>query len=281
MNGPEATGPAVRPVIPAMRTVFVVGSVLVFAAGFQLFVLSDHTERFFAWTIGVPFTAAFLGAFYWTALVLAASSARETVWVRVRVGVPGVALFVVLTLAVSLVHIESFHLHAGDLLSRSAAWVWFGVYVVAPVGALVALAAQLRAPGVDPPRAAVLPVAFRAAIALHAAVVLVVGVLLLVVPDDVAKVWPWTLTPLTARAMAAWLLGLGVVLTQAVLENAWERIRLATLSYAVLGALELIAVARYPSALDWGGAAAWLYVGFLLTVLALGVGGAVRSRSVT
>src|SRR5437867_10647608 len=114
MSEPSASGPAVRPVIPAMRAVFLIGSLLVFAAGFQLFVLTDHTERLFAWTIGVPFTAAFLGAFYCTALVLASSSSREGEWVRVQVGVPGVALFVALTLVVSIVHIESFHIHEGS-----------------------------------------------------------------------------------------------------------------------------------------------------------------------
>ena len=278
MNDPTAPGPAVRPVIPAMHMVFVVGSLLVFAAGFQLYVLTDHTERFFAWTIGVPFTAAFLGAFYWTALTLASSSAREGEWVRVRVGVPGVALFVALTLIASLVHIESFHLNEGSFVGRAAAWVWFGVYVIAPVGALGALAAQLRTPGVDPARGSTLPAWYRGVLAVHAAIVLVAGGALMLAPGSTAKVWPWSLTPLTARAMAAWLLGLGVVLTQAVIENAWERIRLATASYAVLGVLQLLAVARYASTLDWHSVSAWLYVAFLMTVVAVGAAGWAGSR---
>jgi hypothetical protein len=279
VSDPAATGPAVRPVIPAMRTVFVVGSVLVFAAGFQLYVLTDHTDRFFAWTIGVPFTAAFLGAFYWTALVLAASSAREREWARVRVGVPGVALFVALTLIVSVVHVGSFHLHGGSVVGRVGAWVWFAVYAIAPVGAFVALIAQLRAPGFDPPRRTRLPGPYRLALASHALVVLIVGGALMFAPNAIANVWPWALTPLTARAMAAWLLGLGVVLAQAVFEDAPERIELAARSYAVLGLLELVAVARYASAVDWSEAAAWLYLAFLMTVVGVGVAGWAASRT--
>jgi hypothetical protein len=38
----------VRPTGRGIRAVFVVGSVLVFAAGFQLFVLTDHTAKWFA-----------------------------------------------------------------------------------------------------------------------------------------------------------------------------------------------------------------------------------------
>jgi hypothetical protein len=91
-------------------------------------------------------------------------------------------------------------------------------------------------------------------------------------------VWPWSLTPLTARAMAAWLLGLGVVLAQAVFENAWERIQLAAGSYVILGVLQLVAIARYSDALDWDAAAAWVYVGFLATVVAVGWLGWAGSR---
>ena len=69
--------PDVRRTTTGMRWVFGVGSVLVSAAGIQLFVLTDHTDRLFAWTIKNPLTAAFLGAFYFTALTLAALSAAS------------------------------------------------------------------------------------------------------------------------------------------------------------------------------------------------------------
>lgn len=79
-----------RRVVPAMRWVFVVGSVLVATAAFQLFVLTHHTDRFFAWTIAPGLSATLPGAFYVTALVLAAGSVREHEWARTRVGVFGV-----------------------------------------------------------------------------------------------------------------------------------------------------------------------------------------------
>src|SRR5712691_4655031 len=87
--GPEGTGPGAaeagssgvrrvapamiqttewRKQIPLMRVALYVGSFLVFLAGIQLFVLTTRTDHYFAWTIANPFTAAFLGAFYWTAI---------------------------------------------------------------------------------------------------------------------------------------------------------------------------------------------------------------------
>ena len=56
-----------REVLVFMRCMLLLGAALVFIAGVQLFGFSRDTDHAFAWTIGVPITAAFLGAFYWGA----------------------------------------------------------------------------------------------------------------------------------------------------------------------------------------------------------------------
>ena len=53
---------AVKPLAPGMRWLLFAAAVLVFLAGFQLFVLTEHTGTYFAWTIANPPAAAFLGA---------------------------------------------------------------------------------------------------------------------------------------------------------------------------------------------------------------------------
>lgn len=271
---PPATG--VRQTAAGMHLVFWIGSILVSAAGIQLFVLSDHTDRLFAWTIKNPLTAAFLGAFYFTALVLAFLSGREQAWARARVGVTGVVVFISLTFVLTLKHLGLFHFHSNGLAAKGAAYLWFVVYMLAPIGAVIAWISQLRSPGVDPPREHLLPAWFRAIVAIQGAIVLGVGLWLFVAaPNGDTAIWPWTLTPLTARAIAAWMIGLGLVLALAVYENAWERIRNALGAYVVLGVLELVALARYPhvKGLDWGAPKSWIYVGFLAAVILIGAYG--------
>lgn len=260
-----------------MRWVFGVGSVLVTAAAIQLFVLTDATDRFFAWTIAPGLSAAFLGAFYFTALVLAAGSATQTEWVRARVGVFGVWLFVTLTLIATLLHLDKFHFHDPSVVARGAAWLWTIIYVVEPPAVLAAIVVQLRAPGRDRPRRRPLPVWYRGALVAQSIALLAVGIWLFVAPSSVPW-WPWTLTPLVARAMASWLLGLGVVLATAASENDWDRIRIATAAYVALGVLQLVAVARYAADLR-GGAATVLYLASLALVLATGTMGAVFTVS--
>ncbi|HZJ50939.1 MAG TPA: hypothetical protein VFF07_08830 [Actinomycetota bacterium] len=48
----------------AMRRLFVVTTALVIIIAVQLFVLTEQTESYFAWTIAVPLSAAWLGAGY-------------------------------------------------------------------------------------------------------------------------------------------------------------------------------------------------------------------------
>jgi hypothetical protein len=107
---------------------------------------------------------------------------------------------------------------------------------------------------------------------------LLVGVPMLLVPTVVLGAWPWQLTPLTSRAVGAWAVGVGTIAAQAAWENDWWRLRPMMLSYAALGALQIIGVLRYPADLDWGRAAAVAYVCFLATILLLGTYGWWKAR---
>jgi hypothetical protein len=86
------------------------------------------------------------------------------------------------------------------------------------------------------------------------------------------------LTPLTARAIGAFLAGFGAAAAQAAWENDIDRLTGSAYAYAVLGLLELVAVARYPDELDGSGARGVLYIGFAALVLLTGVAGSALSR---
>jgi hypothetical protein len=261
-----------------MRVALGVGAFLVFLAGLQLFVLNEHTDHWFAWTIRLPLTAAFLGAFYWTSIPLAAFSATRRTWADARVGIPGVFVFLVLTLVTTLLHLKLFHLHDTDSVAKGAAWLWLVIYAGDPVLVLVAWVMQLRQTGVDPPRTAPAPAWFAALLGVQTAVALGVGITMFVAPGTSSHLWPWPLTPLTARATSSWLIGLGLVLASAMRERDWKRLEPATLAYCILGVLGFVAILRYPHTIAWGRLVAWVYVVMLAAVLATGATGVVAAR---
>ena len=96
-----------------------------------------------------------MDAAYWGSFVIEALAARERVWANARIAVPSVLVFTVLTLVVTLVHLELFHL-AGRFgwNTRAVTYGWIAIYALVPLLLTVILVAQLRTPGTDPPRLA-------------------------------------------------------------------------------------------------------------------------------
>ena len=259
-----------------------VASALVFLAGVPLFVGTEQTDRYFAWTVLPPITAAFLGASYWASCIFELAAARQHTWARARVAVPAVLIFTTLTMVVTLAYLDRFHLFSPEAWARLVTWSWLAIYLGVPVMLGFLLVGQLREPGSDPPRIAPIPVGLRWLSAGQACIMLVVGVALLLNPAFASWLWPWKLTALTGRAVGAWLVGFGVGAAHATVEGDFDRIRIGLVTYVSLGALQLLALARYPSALQWVRPVSWIYVAFLLSILGLGAVGLVlstRSRS--
>jgi hypothetical protein len=257
----------IRHSTPAMQTILLIAGFLVFVSGVQLFVLTDFTADYFAWTIKPPLTAAFLGAAYWSSCVLELFAARKRLWSETRIAIPAVLIFTALTLIVTLVHLDRFHFNRPELLPRLAAWVWLIIYAIVPPLLAVVLWAQIREPGQDQPRTALLPWWVRAILLMHAIVMGVFGIALLLVPLAVAPIWPWEITPLTGRAIGAWLFALGFAAAQAAYENDWGRVQVATMTYILFASLELVALARYPNDIFWDQPTIWVMIGILLSML--------------
>ena len=269
---PEAAS-SERALIWPMRALLYVGGGFVLVAGLQLWFFADRTDEIFAWTIDVEITAAFIGSCYWSAAVLALLSARQQTWARARLGVPGVLAFIWLTLLATLLHLDLFHLDASDSKAQVAGWVWLVIYVAEPPLLLWAFIAQLRAAGAKPSRPNPLSRPYRFLLAGQAAILLAFGAALFVAPTDVGRAWPWELTELTGRAIAAWLIAFGGLLAAIWWENERSRIRLGMYALLALVLLEAVALARFGDEVAWSGAGAIVLIAFIASVLAVSLYG--------
>lgn len=273
MSDPADGAEGFRRTTTGMRAILWIGAGFVAAAGLNEYLLSSQTDRYFAWTITLPLTAAFLGAFYLTALGMAVLSARQREWSRARVGVPGVAAFLWLTLLATALHLDLFHLRAGPGTARAAAWAWLVIYVLDPIALTTLWFLQTRVRGPDRPRSRLLPFWYRGLLAAEGTVSVAVGACLFVAPSTATHLWPWPLTPLTAQAVAAWLVGYGIVLLTMIVENDWERVRPGLVPSVVLFVLQTIALSRYPEAVTWSSQSAWILLVMLGGTLVLGGAG--------
>lgn len=262
------------PLIQPMRRLLYVAAFLVFLAGLELFVFPLRTADWFAWTVDPPMTAVFLGAAYWASAGLEVTGARSASWDLAKLAVWPVFVFTTLTLAVTLLHLDRFHLPPdAPFVAQVATWMWLAIYAVVPVAMLIISWMQTRSRPAAGPVAATrtaLPLGLRLLLLAIAGVLLIFGVALLALPVQAAALWPWPLTELTARAVGAWLIGLGWAAAQGQMSGDARAARPVGLTAVVFVLLQALALLRYGDALTWPSASA---VGFVTVLLAIGVAG--------
>src|SRR4029453_6482756 len=116
-------------ILPGTRLLLVIFGGLTLLAFVVLFVLADATERYFAWTIKPPATAAFLGAAYAAGCALELLAYRRRTWAALRIPFLTILVFTVLTLVASVLHLDKFHLRSDLPIARSAAYLWLAIYI--------------------------------------------------------------------------------------------------------------------------------------------------------
>src|SRR5215210_7403136 len=147
-------------ILPGTRLLLVIFGGLTLLAFVVLFVLSAATDRFFAWTINPPATAAFLGAAYAAGCALELLALRRGSWAALRIPFVTISLFTVITLVASLLHLDRFHFGSRSAMAQNAAYLWLGIYIVVPLAMIVVLVIQERRP-VEPVDRLALPTGLR------------------------------------------------------------------------------------------------------------------------
>jgi hypothetical protein len=261
---------------PETRALLALFSTLTLLAVVVLAGRPEATDEFFAWTIKPPLTAAFLGAGYAAGCVLVALSLRSGRWSAVRAPLLTILVFTAVTLLATLLHLEKFHLDGPASIATAAGWFWLAVYVVVPP---LMLAVWLRQDRMRPRGTETdLPRPLVVALSLEGLFMLAVGVVLFVAPATAETLWPWPLTPLTARAVAAWLIAFGLATLWCAFRETLADARVQALSYTVFGIAELLMLVRFRSTPDWS-ATAWIYVLALVAVTVTGAAGLLLARS--
>ena len=251
---------------------------LLFIAGIQLFILAEQTETYFAWTFVAPISAAFLGAGYWSAMFHAYTGARAKGWEYVRTSMPAALTATGLLTITTFLHLDKFHLASPLFLTRFVTWIWIAVYIFVPPILAIAWIIQSRLPGAHVKGQNPLPAWMRGGLALLSAFAILCGLGLFLTPEAMSAFWPWAVTPLAARAVSSWLTAFGVACLTLTFENDIKHGAGTCLSLFAFCVIELIVVARYASAIDFGKPLAAAYILFLFLGLLVTGGNLLASR---
>ena len=244
------------------------------AAFIILYLFPNDTSRLFAWPIKPPLSARLLGATYLGGAYFFTRAAFSRQWHAVRLGFIPVTTFAGIMGLATLLHWDKFS--HGLFAFELWAFLYFTLPFVIPLIWYFnrrANRGSLQAP--EKP----FSTGLRLAIACVGAVMLVSSAISLVFPQLMIPVWPWTLSPLTARVMAAMFALPGLVGLGVAADGRWSSASIIFQAQALSILFFLVAIALTKDEIQWGQLGGWTFLGGLLLV-ALLIGLAARQANV-
>jgi len=261
---PPAPAPAQDRVLPATRvlSVVIIPFLLVAFVILYFYPTAEDTAHLFAWKIMPPFTPMVLGSVYLGGSYFFLRAARATEWHRVEGGFISVGLFATLMGIATIIHWDKF------IHSNVAFWLWAGLYFTTPFLVFwvwfLNRREESQTTGSDlllSPIAAGLIVVLGAAASAS-------SVFLFLFPRTAVRIWPWTLTPLTARVMGA-IFALGFAGVGALSDKRWSGARILLQVEGFMLALILVAAIRAHGDFHTGRPLTWVFgAGFVALAVA-------------
>ena len=252
-------------VLPATRLLAMVIVPFLVVAFVVLYPWPTATHRWFAWTIKPTMTPMVLGSAYIGGAYFFVRVVRAMQWHTVKAGFVPVTLFASCLGIATIIHWDKFNHH------HVAFWIWAGLYFTTPflvLGTYVRNQAAASRPAGDELS---IPQTARALIALTGLGALVLGAYLFLFPRQAIDIWPWVLTPLTARVTGA-ILMLGVSGLMIAADPRWATAKIMLQVARIMIALFLLAALRAHEQFDSSRPMTWM--------LGIGLGGVLISTTI-
>jgi len=238
-----------------------IGIVPVLCAAFViLFIFPTRTKELWAWTIHPTMTAMMMGGGYLAGAWFFFRAATTTEGHRVLKGLLGTTVFTTLLLGATLLHWEKFnHGHVSF-------WAWMSLYVLTPpLLPWLWFNNRRTDPGTTGAGDVVVPDPVRAVVTAIGVGQLLFAVVLFVRPSLFISHWPWMLTPLTARVIAAFVAFPAVTWALFATDRRWSSFEIP-METATIG-LALVLIATIRAADEFDGKAP-VYAALLVATLA-------------
>jgi hypothetical protein len=231
-----------------------------------LYFWPGDTGRLFAWPIKPRLTPLILGSVYLGGAYFFVRATRASSWHTIKAGFPPVATFAALLGIATVLHWDKFS-HA-----QVAFWLWAALYFTTPFLVAGVWLANRRFEDRTMHGDLLVPQGLAHLIGAIGVLAVATGLFLFLLPQVAITIWPWTLTPLTARVMGA-IFTLGLAAAGAFSERRWSAFRLMLQVEVFMLALILVGVVRATGDLDGSNVLAWLFgagfAGLLIGSLAL------------
>lgn len=193
-------------IFPLVRVIAGIVVLFLVAAFGILFFLPDQTGTLFAWAIKPHMSSMFFGSAYLGGAWILAQTAIGKRWHRVQAVFPAVTVFTTAMLVATLLHWERFSLGTAPFIA------WLILYIVSPFLIPTLWIYNRRTDSHEPEKSDVnVPAVAQRILRLFGVLVLFLVTVCYLVPGLIIPIWPWELTPLTARVLCGWLSVIGTL----------------------------------------------------------------------
>lgn len=259
MARPSLPTDRVLPPTRVLAAVIIPFLVLAYAV---LYPWPTDTRRLFAWAIKPTMSAMVLGSVYLGGAYFFLRVVRARQWHTVAGGFLPVGTFASLMGVTTILHWDRF-LH-GNL----AFWLWVALYFSTPFLVFAAFARNRREYPPSTTGEVLIPPAAAAVIVVAGGLSVAMSAFVYLFPQRAIDIWPWQLTPLTARMLGA-IFALGLAGLFAARERRWSAARILVEVAFVMLVLILLAGLRAHREFDSGNVLTWLFAaGFAATAVA-------------
>lgn len=228
-----------------------------------LYVFPQETGRLFAWKIQPSMSAMMLGAAYAGGIYFFTAVLMTNRWHQVKVGFWPVITFASLLGIATILHWDRF------TPGHISFYAWAGLYFTAPFIVLVVWFRNRPQDSGQPELSdAAVPRPVCWVMGIIGLITLGVSLFLFLLPALMINLWPWTLSPLTARVVGAMFALPGLVGLGLAADSRWSSAQIILQAQSFSIVLILGAAARSRADFDPANPGTWLFVGGLAAMLA-------------
>jgi hypothetical protein len=256
-------------ILPATHWVSLAVFAILIPAFVILWWMPTQTADAWAWTIKPAMTPIFMGSGYAAGAYFFARAFRARNWHHVSAGVLSAAIFALFMLGATLLGWDRFNHGNAPFVGAFMFYGWVIVYILSPP---LVLLLWLRNERTDPrrpdPNDARLPPAVLLAARAFGLGAITAGAVFYIAPSVAIGIWPWHLTPLTARVLASFTIQVASGALLLSRDDRWSTWRILLQTFLLASFLMLIGAARAWSDFDHGNPLSWMFVGGLAAMAA-------------
>ena len=241
-------------VLPATRVLSLVIIPFLVVAFVLLFFWpsADDTARLFAWRIVPEFTSMVLGSVYLGGAYFFLRAVRAQQWHAIGGGFIPVGTFATLMGVATILHWDKF------IHTNVAFWLWAALYFTTPFLVFAVWWRNRREQPATTASDVLVPRGVAGVIGALGVAAAATSLFLFLAPAAAIAIWPWTLTALTARVMAA-IFALNIAGIGALTDRRWTGMRVLMQVAGIMLVLIGIAAVRARDEFDASNPLTWAF----------------------